>query len=148
MHVLFVAPLPPPVSGNSLPIVALRDHLLKAHAVDVIDVNRSDHGSGGLTISRMCEIVKVARAIHQQHQKSDLVYLTLAESTLGNVRDLLFLFLLRRRLETVVVHMFGGASMEDDAIEVTILWPGGRRGRYSKTIVPKSNVNREDRRSK
>jgi glycosyltransferase involved in cell wall biosynthesis len=111
MNVLIVAPLPPPVSGNSLPVVALCERLGVDHTVDVVNLSRRDHGSGTASLSRVREVLSAIALVRRLHRSADVVYLTLAESLLGNLRDVLLLAVLGRRRDSVVVHMFGGNTL-------------------------------------
>lgn len=109
---MIVGPLPPPVSGNSLPVEALASSLGSQGSVTVVNTNRRQHGSGTLSLVRVRELLAVARQVRRSHARHDVVYLTIAESRLGILRDLALLSLLRQRRASVVVHLFGGSGLK------------------------------------
>lgn len=111
MNTLIVAPLPPPMSGNSLPVKVLCDELGAGNGLRVVNLNKKQHGSGRFSFGRVAQIAGICGRVWRQQKKYDIVYLTIAESFLGNIRDLLIYSICRMRLQTVVIHMFGGAGM-------------------------------------
>jgi glycosyltransferase involved in cell wall biosynthesis len=111
MKILIVAPVPPPYSGNSLPVKILYESLSKDHQVEVINLNKKQHRSG-FAFSRLLQMISILWRFQRLHSKYDLIYVTLAESVAGNMRDIAMYWLARKRLSSVVVHMFGGAGME------------------------------------
>lgn len=110
-RILFIAPLPPPHTGNSLPIATLINSLGERRHVTAINLNKRTHTSGGITMRRIWQIGNVVLKVHFQRKKHDLFYLALAESGAGNLRDLLVLYALRRQRKRVIVHLFGGQHL-------------------------------------
>ena len=88
-RVLFVGPLPDPITGQSLACKVLLDDLVRDHDVDVIDLNRdfSDKGKGALGHARRL-LGKVARMRRLRRGAFD-------------------------RLDRTVVHLHGGAGMRE-----------------------------------
>jgi glycosyltransferase involved in cell wall biosynthesis len=113
MRILFIAPIPPPHTGNSLPVFKLYEFLKMNHDVFVVKTNKKEHKAGITSIRRVFQILNIFRLIFFNHNKYDVVYLSIAESKTGNLRDLFIYFLLRKRLNSVFIHMFGGAAISD-----------------------------------
>lgn len=112
MQILFIAPFPPPHTGNSLPVKELYSYLYsKQHILDVINLNKESHKSGITSLRRVFEIVRLIWKVYRVQKKYDIVYLTVAESLAGNFRDIIFYFIFKKRLSSVFIHMLGGANM-------------------------------------
>jgi glycosyltransferase involved in cell wall biosynthesis len=47
------------------------------------------------------------------HKRYDIIYLTIAESFLGNLRDIIIYFILRKKLSKTIIHLLGGAGMKN-----------------------------------
>jgi Glycosyltransferase len=112
-RLLFVGPLPDPITGQSLACKVLLDDLIRDHDVDVIDLNRdfSDKGKGALGHARRL-LGKVARMRHLG-RRADVIYYNNVESLAGNVKDLFFYAAAFDRLDRTVVHLHGGAGMRE-----------------------------------
>lgn len=111
MRILVVGPLPPPMTGNALPVKVLCD-ALPPEALEVVNLSKKEHKAGITSIGRVLEIVRCLIRVYRKQKKSTVVYLTIAESFAGNFRDLVIYWFSRKRLTTVIVHMFGGAGMQ------------------------------------
>jgi glycosyltransferase involved in cell wall biosynthesis len=113
MNILFVAPFPPPLTGNSLPIKILYDSLGSTNIVERIDLSKKNHKPGIDSFGRILEIVVVILKFAFKAQKKDLIYISVSESKAGNIRDLFLYFLSIRKLDRVYIHMLGGAGMSE-----------------------------------
>ena len=111
MKILILAPIPPPFTGNSLPVQSLYNHLSKNHIVDVINLNKKDHKAGVSSLSRIFRILSILWKFFRVHKNYDLIYLTVAESFAGNMRDCVIYFIARKHLSNLFIHMLGGAAM-------------------------------------
>jgi glycosyltransferase involved in cell wall biosynthesis len=111
MRILFVAPFPPPITGNSLPIKVLYDSLQHFHEIDRIDLSKKNHKGGVDSFARILDVILILFKFYFKIRKTDLVYLSISESKAGNIRDLLFYLLSFRKLDKVYLHMLGGAGM-------------------------------------
>lgn len=112
MKILFIAPFPPPHTGNSLPVKELYNHLCSNHTLDVINLNKESHKSGITSLSRVSEILILLWKVFKVHKQYDIIYLTVAESIAGNFRDIIFYLIFKKRLNRVFIHMLGGAHMD------------------------------------
>lgn len=110
---LFVGPLPDPVTGQSLACKALLDDLQSDHDVDVIDLGR-DFAEKGRNVG--CHIRLVLGNVMRMRKLSrsvDVIYYNNVESLAGNVKDLFFYAAAFDRLDRTVVHLHGGAGMRE-----------------------------------
>lgn len=111
MRLLLIGPLPPPMTGNALPVKVLYDSLKDEIDIDIINLSKKKHKSGITSLARIFEIFRSLRLTILKQRKNDVVYLSIAESFAGNLRDLAIYWICRKRLKTVVLHMLGGAGM-------------------------------------
>lgn len=112
MKILFIAPLPPPHTGNSLPISKLVKSINIDNEVYIIKTNKKKHKAGITSIGRIFKILSILFLVAIKHKKYDVIYLSIAESGSGNLRDLFLYFILRNRLNSTFIHMYGGAAMQ------------------------------------
>lgn len=112
MRTLFIAPLPDPVTGQSLACQVLLDGLLAAgHEVDTININKASLKSGGGSWSRIKEVLHFAWQARRLAAGADLIYFTISESVAGNLKDILIYLACFRHLHRMVIHLHGGAGM-------------------------------------
>lgn len=109
--IVFVGPLPPPVTGQSLACEVFLEALQSRYDVEVIDINKSDLNSGRASWSRITDMLGVAWRVTCAQRKADLVYFTITESFLGNLKDMLIYGACLPRLDRLVIHLHGGAGM-------------------------------------
>lgn len=112
--VLFIAPLPPPVTGQSVACEALCEELIR-RGVEVVplNINKRSLRSGNGTIGRFWEILLLLFRLALMRRDFDLVYFTPAESLLGNAKDLAVFRVLGRMICKTFIHMHGGAGMRE-----------------------------------
>lgn len=114
MNVLIIAPLPPPLTGNSLPIKFLHDDLIKQkNNVTTINLNKKKYVNGLFSLDRIGEIISILVKVWRNKNDKDLIYLTVAESFLGNLRDIFIYIICFNKLDKIIIHMLGGAAMKD-----------------------------------
>lgn len=113
VKVLFVGPLPDPVTGQSLACQVFLDELRHHHEVEVINLSKRDFAQGMDSLRRVREVLGIAWQVARRQARADVVYLTTAESMAGNLKDLVLLSLCGRRLSSVTVHLHGGAGMRE-----------------------------------
>ena len=111
---LFIAPLPPPIDGQSKASAeALKAYLELGWSVDILNIGRSNiKRSVSTEIRRVSDIFIFLFKIFRCSRKSDVIYISLSESYLGNIKDLLIYLLLWGKLKHVTIHMLGGAGMD------------------------------------
>ena len=109
MRILFIAPLPPPITGHSLAAQVLLKELRATHEVDVVDLSRDSGNDGRVTGRRLAAVAQVLMDVRRRAGKADAVYLTISESVAGNAKDLLIYALCSSLLSTTYVHLHGGS---------------------------------------
>lgn len=109
MRILFIAPLPPPVTGHSLVSKVLLDDLEKNHEVITINTNKSSSKEGVDSLQRIFTVVKILINICKSNRNADTIYLTISESLAGNLKDLCIYLACYRNLSKMYIHLHGGS---------------------------------------
>lgn len=111
-RILFIAPVPPPITGQAVACEALyADLMARGHDVTLINLSKQSFHQGVNSIGRLVEIAHVLLKTLRHGHKADLVYLTPAESVAGNLKDLAILLCLGPRIQRTFLHLHGGAGM-------------------------------------
>lgn len=114
MKVLFIAPLPPPVTGQSVAVQALLDQLTAdGHVVVPINMSKNTFRQGVSSLSRVRDVLAMAWRTWRAGRDFDCVYLTTAESVAGNLKDMLLLAALGSLRAKTWLHLHGGAGMRN-----------------------------------
>jgi glycosyltransferase involved in cell wall biosynthesis len=112
LKVLFIAPVPPPVTGQSVAAQALLDQLkLDGHTVFTINLSKNTFRQGVSSLGRIVEILGLTWRTWRAGRDFDAVYLTTAESLAGNLKDMLLLAVLGPLRAKTWLHLHGGAGM-------------------------------------
>ena len=111
MKILFIAPLPPPTTGQSLACQVFLDALRPEHEVEVVNLARSALGRGEGAASRVRQVLRLVRQTARKAAACDTVYFTVSQSVAGNLKDLLIYLACWRKLGAMVIHLHGGAGM-------------------------------------
>ncbi|WP_298124000.1 glycosyltransferase family 4 protein [Brevundimonas sp.] len=112
-RLLFVGPLPDPVTGQSLACKVLLDDLRHDHDVDVIDLNRDFSSKGKGVLGHVRRVLGNVARMRALRQGADVIYYNNVESLAGNVKDLAFYLAMFDRMDRAVVHLHGGAGMRE-----------------------------------
>jgi glycosyltransferase involved in cell wall biosynthesis len=107
--IVLVGAIPPPITGQSVAfsmlIAGLRDRF-PLHVHDISGkVGRRDKS---FTLLRAWEVVRSALGIYFHARRAKLLYLTIAQSRWGFLRDALIILLGRLAGAPVVIHLHGG----------------------------------------
>ena len=108
MNILFIAPLPPPVTGQSLAAEVLLDELKKRHCIQAINFNKGTFKQGITSLSRIIQVCKLFKQIHRKNNDADVIYVTLSQSVAGNMKDLVTYAICFKKLGRMVIHLHGG----------------------------------------
>jgi glycosyltransferase involved in cell wall biosynthesis len=113
MKVAFLAPLPPPRTGQSLCDETLLEYLQRHHTVTVIPTSKGELRQGAGTVAQLPTTVRqVARILAAVRKvraaKVDVIYHSPSQTRIGNIKDLLLLAALGARRRSVVLHLHGG----------------------------------------
>lgn len=129
MKIIFIAPLPPPITGNSLAAKVFFDELEKSHKVEVINLNKDSFKSGISSFGRIITILRILIKVWHDKNDADIIYFTISESLAGNIKDLLIYLICFKKLKQMIIHMLGGAGMK------SILEKRGIQYRLNKFFV-------------
>jgi glycosyltransferase involved in cell wall biosynthesis len=109
MKILFIAPLPPPVTGHSLVSKVLYDDLSLDQEVIEVNLSKNSLSDGEATFERILEVLKILKKVIVNRRKADIVYLTISESFAGNMKDLLIYLICFSKLSSTYIHLHGGS---------------------------------------
>jgi len=109
MNILFVAPLPPPIHGQSYVSDVLLTEIKKSHKIEVVNFTKKRNAGGFYFIRRYFEVFDVLYLIYTRRKNQDAVYITISQSFLGNIKDLITYIILYNNLSKVTIHLHGGA---------------------------------------
>lgn len=110
MRVLFIAPLPEPITGQALACQVFLDELEKHYDVDVVDMGKREFTHGASYAGRFLEVGRMGLEAWRKRSSADVIYLTISESPAGNAKDLMFYVACLNKLSRVVIHLNGGAG--------------------------------------
>lgn len=109
MKILFIVPMPPPITGHSLASKLLFDHLRGSHDIEAIDLSKDSLKDGRITIKRVNEVWNILLKLWKARQNVDLIYLTISESLAGNLKDLVIYLICYKQLSKILIHLHGGS---------------------------------------
>jgi glycosyltransferase involved in cell wall biosynthesis len=110
--VLFIATLPPPITGQSVAGEAfLVDLQQRGIPVTAINLSKNTFRQGVSSLGRMRDVLGLIWQAWRVKEQHDCIYITTAESVAGNVKDLLLLLMLGRKQPQTWLHLHGGAGM-------------------------------------
>lgn len=107
--ILFIAPIPPPITGHAIVSLALLEELKKSTLVNVINLSKESLKDGITGVKRFIEIVILFIRTFKFCKTSDTIYLTISESLAGNLKDLVFYIICYRKLPLMFIHLHGGS---------------------------------------
>ena len=110
MNILFIAPLPPPVSGHSLAAKIFKESIGKQHIVNIVNLNKKTFKSGW-SIERFFEMAGLFYKIYKIKNHSDKIYFTISESVAGNLKDIIIYIICFNKLSKTTIHLHGGGGM-------------------------------------
>lgn len=109
MKILFIAPLPPPITGHSLASRVLLNDLVRDCEVEVVNLGKDSFEEGVDSLRRITEVLGILRQVWKQRNGSTRIYLTISESLMGNLKDLLIYVLCYKDLSKMYIHLHGGS---------------------------------------
>ena len=110
-RILFIGPVSPPVTGQSLACDILIDGLRNDYVFDIVNLSRDPDSQGNSAIRHILSSLGRVVRVWKLKSRCDLIYFTGAESIGGNLKDLLFYIACIGKLDHVVMHLHGGAGM-------------------------------------
>ena len=109
MKILYLAPLPPPITGHSLVSKVLLDELIKTHKVEIVDLSKDSFREGVDGFKRIFQIINILIKILFKKKGKDRIYLTISESLAGNLKDLLIYLICFHSSYKIIIHLHGGS---------------------------------------
>ena len=109
MKIFFIAPLSPPLTGQSIMNGATLNFLKNNNDVHVLNLS-SNCLDAHLSIKKFLTSLQNFFKIIILSNKCDVIYLNISESFFGNLRDLIFFLLLGFRLKKTYLHLHGGTG--------------------------------------
>ncbi|PHV38902.1 glycosyltransferase family 4 protein [Janthinobacterium sp. BJB304] len=109
MKILFIGPLPPPMTGHSLAVKVMLDGLEKEHQLEVVNLSKKELTHGANSLGRIVEIFKILKEVWHKKNNVDAIYLTISESVAGNLKDLLIYLICSGNLNKMIIHLHGGS---------------------------------------
>lgn len=108
LNILFIAPIPPPLTGQSIASDVLLRYLQRYHTVKVVDYSKETLVQGVTSIKRIIEVIRVLLKIWLEKDEFDIIYLTVSQSVASNLRDLITYLICFRKLSKMIIHLHGG----------------------------------------
>jgi glycosyltransferase involved in cell wall biosynthesis len=113
MKILFIAPIPPPITGQSLASKVLADELSRTNDIKIINLSKKDLNNGGGGLKRLKEVFCLFFNICKNINSTNILYLTLSESFAGNIKDI-FIYILTFKLRSkTFIHLHGGSIKQE-----------------------------------
>lgn len=109
MKVLFIAPQPPPINGQSILAKRFLDALHESnYETDIVDFSKDSHVDGIDSVGRIVEVLRLIGEVRRKQRTADKIYLQISESLAGNFKDLCFFFVCRKKLDRMYIQLHGG----------------------------------------
>jgi glycosyltransferase involved in cell wall biosynthesis len=100
---------PPPITGHSLVSQVLRDDLARDAEVSVVDLAKDSFTDGADSLGRVTEVLGLLWQVLRKRRGATRIYLTISESLMGNLKDLLIYAICFRDLPCMYIHLHGGS---------------------------------------
>lgn len=110
-RILFIGPVSPPVTGQSLACDVLIKELGDSYEFEIVNLNRDPDSTESGAFHHIKTSLKRIMHVAKLKSECDIIYFTGAESVAGNLKDLLFYLACVGKLDRVVMHLHGGAGM-------------------------------------
>jgi glycosyltransferase involved in cell wall biosynthesis len=106
---ILIGTLPPPINGQAVAFNMLAQEVGARRPVEIIDISeRAGRRDRDFSFDRVFQILQLAASVWRKSRKARLVYLTIAQSRWGFIRDALLIWVARFAGCAVVVHLHGG----------------------------------------
>jgi glycosyltransferase involved in cell wall biosynthesis len=107
--ILFIAPIPPPITGHAIVSLALLEELKKGATVNIVNLSKESLKDGITGAKRFIEIATIFIRTFKYYKPSDTIYLTISESLAGNLKDLVLYIICYCKLPSMFIHLHGGS---------------------------------------
>jgi glycosyltransferase involved in cell wall biosynthesis len=109
MKILYIAPLPPPITGHSLVSKVLLDYLKQIDNVFIVNLSKDSLKEGVGGWKRVLQVFNILLRVYKGKKSIDAIYLTISESLAGNMKDLLIYLICFNNLNKFHIHLHGGS---------------------------------------
>ena len=113
MNVLFIAPLPPPIHGQSYASKILLEEFRKKYDVRIINISKESSNSNLSRVKRYFEVINILLKVWKYRKKNHAIYITISESLAGNIKDLFTYFIFVGNLSKIIIHLHGGSIKKE-----------------------------------
>jgi glycosyltransferase involved in cell wall biosynthesis len=106
---LLIGPVPPPVTGQAIAFSLLVEELKKARLIVTADLSEPlERRDQQFSLARGVQILRLAVSLAGLMPNTKAVYLTIAQSRMGFLRDALFIAIACLWRRPVIAHLHGG----------------------------------------
>ena len=109
MKILFIAPLPPPITGHSLVSKVLLEDLQLNYDVSIVNMSKTSLTDGADSYKRFIEVFGILKSVFNKKKNANIIYITISESFAGNVKDLFIYLICYKKLSKLFIHLHGGS---------------------------------------
>ena len=111
-NILFIAPIPPPINGQSKASIILLNSLNVYYKVLLVNLSKDSLSSGKITRNRLFQIIIILAKVYKNRNNNNIIYLSVAESFLGNLRDLFIYIICTKSKKKIFIHLLGGSGLK------------------------------------
>lgn len=112
-RVLFIAPVPPPMHGQSLASKVFLDSIRGANRVTLVNTAGKRRSGFVSSLFRAISLIGLQARIAVSAWRADVIYLTNSETLGGNLKDFVTYALCFPWLGRMTIHLHGGAGMRE-----------------------------------
>ena len=112
MKILVIAPLPPPITGQSVISEKVTAQLSRFHDVTILNYSKNTLSSGFTSIFRVVEIARIFWEVFKHKNRFDRIYFTISQSYAGVLKDLVIFIILYNELDKLIIHLHGNGLKE------------------------------------
>ena len=105
-NILIISPFPPPITGVSLASEKIVNALSGKYNFKKLDFSKKNLSIPSFSLSHAIHIFKIVWTLIRKRRNYDMIYMAISQSLLGNLKDLLFIYILRRN--KIILHLHGG----------------------------------------
>lgn len=113
MKILYIAPLPPPINGQSLVSEVFLEELSKKYEVKVVNTSKILTSEKFYLFKRIGEVIKLISKIWRLRKGNSHIYVTISESFAGNIKDIITYLCLINHLSKIIIHVHGGSLKKE-----------------------------------
>jgi glycosyltransferase involved in cell wall biosynthesis len=108
-NVLMIGPVPPPTTGQSVMFSLLVDELRKSRSIDTANLSEPPgRRVQQFSFGRVIQVIKLAFSVIGGLSRTSAVYLTIAQSRVGFLRDIVFILISVLWRRPIIAHLHGG----------------------------------------